>query len=79
MSPHIRTTVTIVPGLTPGTWHVDVEESHPEPVFRNGDRVYHARGFQLPGTYRSMRTAERAGRSLAMRMHGTFRLPPEHA
>lgn len=76
----IRTSVTILPGLTRGTWHVDVEECYTEPVFRSGpDSVYHMRGFQLPVTYRSMRTAERAGRRLAARMGGTFRLPPEHA
>lgn len=80
MGASVLTIVTVLPGLTPGTWHVDVEESCAEPVFSPAPiYAFNHRRFQLPTVYRSRRTAERAGRSLAVRMGGVFRLPPEHA
>jgi hypothetical protein len=80
MGASVRTIVTVLPGLTPGTWHVDVEESCAESVFSPApDYAFNHRRFQMPTVYRSRRTAERAGRSLAMCMGGVFRLPPEHA
>jgi len=80
MGAAVRTIVTVLPGLTSGTWHVDVEESCTEPVFRSApDYAFTHRRWQLPTVYRSRRSAERAGGILAMCMGGVFRLPPEHA
>lgn len=81
MTAPIRTTITVIPGHTRGTFQVLVEDSHPEKIFTFPDGEYpdHARCYPLPTVYRSSRTAERAGRCLALRMRATFRLPPEHA
>ena len=78
MSP-IRTSVTIVSAPRSG-WLVHVEQTHERPVFSTVvGTSYTWRTFPLPTVYRSRQTAERAGRALALDMHGTFRLPPEHA
>lgn len=68
----IRTIVTVVRGLTFGTYLTEIEESHADPVFRTIDSAYHLRRYQLPTVYRSEATATRAARILAHRMNGTF-------